>query len=174
MRFSMIEETLKEFEELLSFQLSCANRCRGHIDSLKETIYQKDYEQLQKLSQEFEESCLQMEKIDQKRSSCFARLKQEMNLPSDADFYQSISKIEDKNRASALSSLFTQIRISVSHIQSSIWIVDSYLKAIHGVLNQTMSSLSPDNEVGIYSSMARKKSLTHGLSRQSLFLNFNA
>ena len=170
----MIEQRLQEFEELLSSQLAYANSCLLHIDLLKESIYQKDYEKLESLSSDFEKSCLQIEEIDAKRSECFALLKEELGLPANADFYQSISRVEDKNLASSISSFFTQMRITVSHIQSSIWIVDSYLKAIHGVLNQTMSSIAPGGNVGIYSNCVGKNPLAKGLRRQSLFLNFNA
>lgn len=165
----MKEINVETFRGIMNRQLHLAKKCARIIDDLKSAIDKKAYEYLGELVSSFSASSIKLNLVEKEREVEFNLLKSKLGLNDDDGFYEFIEKIEDDKNS--LSTIYTDLRMVVSKMQASVWVIDSYLKAVTSMLHSVMDNICPNGSGNTYSNIASGE---REIARGPMVLNFSA
>lgn len=154
----MNQQNTEKLKNILQKQLEIADKCCEIVVDIKKSVEKRDYDTLQNLITQFDSSSVNLKQWEQQRAIIFSSLKQEIGLRETATFYDFIAQIDDSENE--LLNLYRKLKKSVIQMQSSVWVIDSYLKAMTAVLHSVIAQASTVDE-----------NLTYGRSGTRNFTN---
>lgn len=164
----MKEINVENFRGILDRQLHLSRKCCRIVDDLKSAVEDRDYDRLEELISAFSASSIQLNLIEEEREKEFAMLKSAVGLDETKVFYDLLEVIHDPDNS--LAALYTELRITVTKMQSSVWIIDSYLRAMTSMLHSVMDKCS----MGAGTTYSRDGNGERLKPRGPMVLNFSA
>lgn len=165
----MRDINVDNFKGIMERQLHLAKKCCRIVADLKSVVEARNYDRLEELVASFSAASIKLNLIEEERDFEFINLKEKTGLSKEDGFYDLLEIIED--REGLLGSLYSDLRVTVSKMQASVWVIDSYLRAMTSVLHSVMDNICPGVGGATYSKegMGEKSK-----ARGPMVLNFSA